>query len=40
MNIRRDALEEWILNALRHNQMKRELFQEFCDEFTQEMNKL
>lgn len=40
MNIRRDALEEWVQNALRHNLMKRELFQEFCDEFTQEMNKL
>ena len=40
MNIRRDALEEWVLNALRHNLMKRELFQEFCDEFAQEMNKL
>ena len=40
MTICRDALEEWVLNALRHNLMKRELFQEFCDEFTQEMNKL
>ncbi|WP_349293901.1 zinc ribbon domain-containing protein [Gemmobacter sp. 24YEA27] len=40
MNIRRDALEERVLNALRHNLMKPELFQEFCDEFTREMNKL
>ncbi|NPD17802.1 hypothetical protein HOY34_21800, partial [Xinfangfangia sp. D13-10-4-6] len=37
MNIRRDALEERVLNALRHNLMKPELFQEFCDEFTREM---
>jgi len=40
MTICRDALEEWVLNALRHNLVKPELFQEFCDEFTQEMNKL
>ena len=39
-NIRRDALETRVLNALRHNMMQPELFQEFCDEFTREMNRL
>ncbi|RQP04040.1 MAG: recombinase family protein [Paracoccus sp. BP8] len=40
MNIRRDALEERVLNALRHNLMQPELFKEFCEEFTREMNRL
>lgn len=39
-NIRRDALEARVLDALRHNLMQPELFQEFCDEFTREMNRL
>lgn len=40
MNIRRDALEARVLNALRHNLMQPELFKEFCEEFTREMNRL
>ena len=40
MNIRRDALEARVLNALRHNLMQPELFREFCEEFTREMNRL
>ncbi len=39
-NIRRDRLEERILGALRHHLMDPELFKEFCDEFTREMNRL
>ena len=40
MNIRRDALEARVLNALRHNLMQPELFKAFCEEFTREMNRL
>ncbi|WGR56610.1 recombinase family protein [Paracoccus versutus] len=40
VNIRRDALEARVLNALRHNLMQPELFKEFCEEFTREMNRL
>lgn len=39
-NIRRDQLEARVLNALRHHLMDPELFREFCDEFTREMNRL
>jgi hypothetical protein len=39
-NIRRDRLEERVLNALRHHLMDPALFREFCDEFTREMNRL
>ena len=39
-NIRRDRLEERVLNALRHHLMDPALFKEFCDEFTREMNRL
>ncbi len=39
-NIRRDQLEGRVLNALRHHLMDPELFKEFCDEFTREMNRL
>ena len=39
-NIRRDQLEARVLNALRHHLMDPELFKEFCDEFTREMNRL
>ncbi|UWQ95543.1 recombinase family protein [Rhodobacteraceae bacterium M385] len=39
-NIRRDRLEERVLNALRHHLMDPELFKEFCNEFTREMNAL
>ncbi|WGJ16541.1 recombinase family protein [Methylocapsa sp. D3K7] len=40
MNIRRDRLEERVLNALRFHLMDPALFKEFCDEFTREMNRL
>jgi site-specific DNA recombinase len=40
MNIRRDRLEEPVLNALRHHLMEPALFKEFCNEFTREMNRL
>ncbi|MFD2249550.1 recombinase family protein [Pseudochelatococcus lubricantis] len=40
MNIRRDQLEARVLNALRTNLMDPELFAEFCEEFTREMNRL
>jgi site-specific DNA recombinase len=40
VNIRRDRLEERVLNALRHHLMDPALFAEFCDEFTREMNRL
>lgn len=39
-NIRRDYLEERVLNALRHHLMDPTLFKEFCDEFTREMNRM
>ena len=39
-NIRRDRLEERVLNALRHHLMDSALFKEFCEEFTKEMNRL
>jgi site-specific DNA recombinase len=39
-NIRRDRLEERVLNALRFHLMDAALFKEFCDEFTREMNRL
>lgn len=38
-NIRRDRLEERVLNALRHHLMDPALFAVFCDEFTREMNR-
>ncbi|ARC36771.1 recombinase family protein [Paracoccus yeei] len=40
VNIRRDALEASILNGLRKHLMEPELFQEFCAEFTMEVNRL
>ena len=39
-NIRRDALEVRVLDALRHHFMEPELFAEFCQEFTREMNRM
>ena len=39
-NIRRERLEERVLNALLHHLMDPTLFKEFCDEFTREMNRL
>lgn len=40
VNIRRNYLEERVLNALRHHLMEPALFAEFCEEFTREMNRL
>ena len=39
-NIRRDVLEQRVLDALRHHLMEPELFAEFCEEFTREMNRV
>ncbi|MCA2411308.1 recombinase family protein [Rhizobium leguminosarum] len=39
LNIRRDTLEASILNGLDKHLMEPELFQEFCQEFTREVNK-
>jgi DNA invertase Pin-like site-specific DNA recombinase len=39
-NIRRDRLEERIMDALRHHLMDPALFAEFCGEFTKEVNRL
>ncbi|WP_075616590.1 recombinase family protein [Allorhizobium taibaishanense] len=38
LNIRRDTLEASILNGLDKHLMEPELFKEFCDEFTREVN--
>ena len=40
LNIRRDRLEERVLNALHQRLMDPALFKIFCDEFTREMNRL
>jgi site-specific DNA recombinase len=40
MAIKRIALEERVLGALRNKLMDPTLFREFCDEFTREMNRL
>ncbi|WP_246648856.1 hypothetical protein [Bradyrhizobium canariense] len=40
LNIRRDALEASVLSGLRTHLMKPELFKEFCQEFTREVNRL
>ena len=39
-NIRREHLEKRVLAALRDNLMEPELFGEFCEEFTREMNRV
>lgn len=39
LNIRRDTFEASILNGLDKHLMEPELFKEFCDEFTREVNK-
>jgi hypothetical protein len=39
LNIRRDTLESSILNGLDKHLMEPELFKEFCEEFTREVNK-
>ena len=40
LNIRRDALEASVLSDLLTPLMEPELFKEFCDEFTREVNRL
>ena len=40
LNIRRDALERRVLDALRHHLMEPALFKTFCEEFTREANRL
>ena len=39
LNIRRDTLEQSVLNGLDKHLMEPELYKEFCDEFTREVNK-
>ena len=39
LNIRRDTLEASVLNGLDRHLMEPELFKEFCEEFTREVNK-
>lgn len=39
LNIRRDTLEQSVLNELDKHLMEPELYKEFCDEFTREVNK-
>ena len=39
-SIKRDRLEGRVLNALRYHLMDPALFNEFCEEFTREMNRL
>jgi site-specific DNA recombinase len=40
LTIRRDEIERRVLTALRDRLLNQELFDEFCDEFTREMNRL
>src|SRR5207244_3614664 len=40
LTIRRDEVEARVLDALQNKLLRRELFEEFCKEFTQEMNRL
>ncbi|PIW29656.1 MAG: resolvase [Rhodospirillales bacterium CG15_BIG_FIL_POST_REV_8_21_14_020_66_15] len=40
LNIRKDVLEATVLDGLRHHLMAPELFEEFCREFTRELNRL
>ncbi len=40
LNIRRDVLEATILDGLKNRLMSPDLFEEFCDEFTRELNRL
>ncbi|MEC3909641.1 recombinase family protein, partial [Sphingobium sp. CR2-8] len=39
-SIRRDVLDQLVLGALRNELMQPELFAEFCDEFTREINRV
>ena len=40
LTIRRDEVEARVLKALQERLLNKELFEEFCDEFTREMNRL
>ena len=40
MTIRRDEVEARVLRALQEKLLRQDLFEEFCDEFTREMNRL
>ena len=40
LTIRRDEVEARVLRALQDKLLRQDLFQEFCDEFTREMNRL
>ena len=40
MTIRRDEVEARVLKALQEKLLRQDLFEEFCDEFTREMNRL
>jgi site-specific DNA recombinase len=40
LTIRRDEVEARVLRALEEKLLNQELFEEFCDEFTREMNRL
>jgi hypothetical protein len=40
LTIRRDEIEARVLKALQEKLLRQDLFEEFCDEFTREMNRL
>ena len=40
LTIRRDEVEARVLSALQEKLLRQDLFEEFCDEFTREMNRL
>ena len=40
LTIRRDEVEARVLNALQDKLLRQDLFEEFCEEFTREMNRL
>jgi site-specific DNA recombinase len=40
LTIKRDEVEARVLAALKENLLRQDLFEEFCDEFTREMNRL
>jgi chorismate mutase len=40
LTIRRDEVEQRVLKALRENLLRKDLFDDFCREFTREMNRL
>jgi site-specific DNA recombinase len=40
LTIRRDEVEARVLHALQEKLLRQDLFEEFCDEFTKEMNRL